>query len=349
MCISVGAATIAASHRLATERAAVALASTDSASAAAPVAYPAPGPELAPRCAAYPAARVVRVATGSQLSAALAGARPGDRIELADGRYAGHFAASTSGTKGRRIALCGTRRAVLDAGTLTSDDAFTLRGSYWTLAGFTVTNARRGVYLEHASHNVLTGLLIHGTGQEAVHFRAFSRHNTIEKSAIHDTGLRTAEYGEGVYIGTYNGQWCTYTGCAPDRSDSNRVLKNVIGPDVRAEAVDVKEGTTGGVIRGNTFDGHGMVMSRPWVDSWVELKGNHYLVAGNRGVSSPRDGFQTFRQIPGWGNDNVFTGNTADVQGPGYGIRVTGVTGTVVRCDNVVTNAGAGPANLRCR
>lgn len=306
---------------------------------------PTPG---AVACRAYPATRVVPVATASQLAAALRKARPGDRIELADGTYAGSFRATTSGTSARPIVVCGSRDAVLDAGTISRADGFTLRGSYWTLSGFTVTDALRGVYGARASNNLVTGLAIHGVGQAGIHFQAFSTSNRIENNTIRNTGLRVAEYGEGVYLGTPYTQWRSATRGEPDRSDSNRVLNNTIGPDVRAEGVDVKEGTTGGVIQGNTFDGHGMVRSKPWVDAWVEVKGNGYLVAGNRGVYSPGDGFQTYSVYSGWGNGNVFTGNIADVKGPGYGIRSTGVKGTVVKCDNVVTNAGAGYANVRC-
>jgi len=91
-------------------------------------------------------------------------------------------------------------------------------------------------------------------------------------------------------------------------------------------------------------------MSQSWVDSWVEHHGNNYIIRNNHGKYSLRDGFQVEWTKDGWSNNNVFSGNTADVQGPGYGYKIwSGTTGNVVKCDNVATNAGAGFANVTCK
>jgi hypothetical protein len=118
---------------------------------------------------------------------------------------------------------------------------------------------------------------------------------------------------------------------------------------VRAEAVDVKEGTTGGLIEGNRFDGHGMVMSKDWVDSWLEIKGNGYLVRANRGTYSLRHGFEAYSVLTGWGSGNTFVDNVADVQGPGYGFKIGSGTTNTVKCANTVTNAGSGASNVGCQ
>jgi hypothetical protein len=302
-----------------------------------------------PSCGELARDRTVAVASAEALERALLDARPGDVIELADGTYGGRFAAAASGTAERPIALCGSRDAVLDGGAYGAGVGFLLRGSHWLFQGFTVTRSLSGITLRGASHNVVRGVRVHAVGHEGVHFGWNSAHNVLEHSLVHDTGREVAEYGEGVYVGSFNGHWCARTGCEPDRSDHNRILDNVLGPDVRAEHVDVKEGTTGGVIRGNTFRGAGMVRSQPWVAAWVQLKGNGWLVAENRGEGSTQDGFQVLRQIEGWGNDNTFHGNTADVSAPGYGFRVGGGTsGNRVACGNTVLNAGAGFANVSC-
>jgi hypothetical protein len=80
--------------------------------------------------------------------------------------------------------------------------------------------------------------------------------------------------------------------------------------------------------------------------SWVDVKGNGWTIAGNDGIASPRDGFMTEEILPGWGIDNEFTHNRADVDGPGFGIRVSGVN--VVRCDNAIEDAASGYANAPC-
>lgn len=290
--------------------------------------------------------RLVEVSTAAGLVAALRDSRPGDLIHLADGRYAGHFVADISGVPGNRIWLCGSRLAILDGGSLTTGYGFHLRASYWTLAGFSVTKAYKGIVLDRASHNVLRSLAVRRIGQEGVHLRTFSTSNTIERSVIRDTGLVSPADGEGIYIGSAATNWCRYTNCLPDASDFNRVLDNRIGPNTTAEGVDIKEGTSGGIVSGNTFSGIGMTAA----DSWVDVKGNGYTISGNAGTDSPLDGFQTHVVVAGWGNDNVFLANTADVSGSGYGFRIgRGTTDNRVGCDNTVLNAGSGFANVPCR
>lgn len=290
--------------------------------------------------------RTVQVRTATQLTDALRHALPGDAIELADGLYVGHFVIDRSGTGAAPITLCGSRRAILDGGGITTGYGVALRADHWVLAGFTVRNSQKGIMTDRANDNVLRGLEVYRVGGEGVHFRTFSSRNTLQGSFIHDTGLDVAHDGEGVYVGSAYTNWSKYTGGLPDRSDANQIIGNTIGPNTTAESVDLKEGTTGGLVSGNTFNGTGMTAA----DSWVDAKGNGYLITGNTGAVAPADGFQTHVQLAGWGNDNTFQGNVADVQASGYGFRIkAGSTGNVVACDNVVSHAGQGFANIPCR
>ena len=114
-----------------------------------------------------------------------------------------------------------------------------------------------------------------------------------------------------------------------------------------AESMDIKEGTTGGLIQDNTFDGAGM--SGSWADSWIDMKGNAWTITDNHGTTALEDGFQVHGALTGWGLNNVFKDNTADVQGPGYGFWLqNNVTGNVIACTNTVLNAAAGYANVAC-
>ena len=79
-----------------------------------------------------------------------------------------------------------------------------------------------------------------------------------------------------------------YSDCLPDRSDRNVLEGNDIA-ETTAESVDIKEGTTGGTVRGNTFSGVGMSAA----DAWVDVKGNEWQIVGNVGADAPEDGFQT--------------------------------------------------------
>lgn len=315
---------------------------------AAPPGRPA-ATELDILCPRGAESRVVNVATASELALALKKPLPGDLIRMADGTYTGNFFATASGTPSHSITLCGTRNAVIQTGSIsTLGFALTVRASYWTLVGFTVTNSQQGVAVEGGTRNHIVNLAVHGTGQEAIKLYKLSSYNTVQNNRVYNTGLDTAEWGEGVYVGSYYGHWAANSGSLPDASDYNEILNNEFGPDVRAEHIDVKEGTTGGVIEGNRFDGRGITQPPSWVDSWVEIKGNQWTVRGNTGSFSPGDGFQAYSVIGGWGLDNLFENNVADVQGPGFGFQVDTLGGHVVRCSNQVTNAGAGFANVPC-
>jgi hypothetical protein len=312
---------------------------------------PTPTPTATPTPTPTPGGSIVNVSNASQLATALANAQAGQTIQLADGVYSGRFVASRSGTSSAKITLQGSRNAILNGGSSSSGYGFNLKASYWRLLGFTVTNSQKGIMLDGASNNLIDDVYVHHVGQEAVHFRAFSSNNTIQNSLITDTGLQTPAYGEGVYLGTAQSNWGSISGGNPDTSNNNKVLYNHIGPNVTAEHIDIKEGTTGGTITGNYFDGNG-ISGDNYADSWVDVKGNNYTLNNNigqntTGQSALVDGFQTHVILSGWGKNNVFSSNTANVNASGYGFNIqTSGTGNVVYSNNTVTGAGSGVSNI---
>jgi len=292
-------------------------------------------------------ARGVRVSTASELSVALAAARPGETIMLAAGTYRGKFKVTTSGTPSAPITLCGPRAAVLDGGGIDSGYAFHLDyASWWRVEGFTVEGGQKGVVADHASHDLLDGLYVHGTGDEAIHLRDFSSYDTVSHNIVRDTGLLVAFYGEGIYVGSAHENWCRYSGCQPDASDYDSIIGNDIS-DTTAENIDIKEGTVGGFIIGNHFDGTGMVASA--ATSWVNVKGNDWTIEDNTGINSIGNGLSVHQVYPGWGLRNVFRANQLSVNGPGYGIYVQSKhLNTVVACDNTVSDAQSGFSTVKC-
>ena len=189
------------------------------------------------------------------LAGALEAARPGDVIGLAPGAYEGRFVASAVASDSEPIYVCGPRDAVIDGGGIKGGYAFHLDGaSGWRLVGFTVRNAQKGVIADRAVGNIIEGLLVEDIGDEAIHLRAFSTDNVVRGNEIRDTGQRRDKFGEGVYVGSAESNWCKYTDCDPDRSDRNVIEGNLIY-GTTAESIDLKEGTTGGVVRNNSFDG----------------------------------------------------------------------------------------------
>lgn len=286
----------------------------------------------------------VTVATAAQLQAALDAARPGDVISLADATFFGHFEATVSGTAEQPISLCGTSASILDGGGTRKGYVLHLNGvSHWNIDGFAVRNGQKGVMADTVTNSAITGLTVSEIGDEGIHLRRFSTDNVVSGNTVSDTGLRKEKFGEGIYIGTAESNWCDITDCEPDRSDRNVIESNII-ERTTSESVDIKEGTSGGILRGNTFNGELITAA----DSWVDVKGNDWLVEANVGVSAPQDGFQTHEILDGWGTNNVFRSNSATVNADGFGFSLTPVRDNVVECSNVATAAGEGFSNVDC-
>lgn len=291
------------------------------------------------------------VVDSASLEAALAASAPGDVIVLADARYEGGFRITTQGTPDEPITLCGGAGAVLDGGGVDSGYVLHLEGAeHWLLSGFSVTGGQKGIMLDASSHNALSGLTVSGTGDEAVHLRAASSDNLVESTSIDGAGLRRAEFGEGIYVGSAESNWCEISGCSPDASDRNRLVGNTV-TGTSAEAIDVKEGTTGGEISGNTLGGSSLTAA----DSLLDIKGSDWLIEGNRGTASPADGAQVHVILPGWGARNTFRSNSFEVAATGWAILVEGAArseANTVACSNeaLVDRAAAPEAvsNVPC-
>lgn len=294
---------------------------------------------------------IVYVNTATQLQSALNNAVPGQTIMINDGYYerSGGFYANAGihGTASNPIKVIGTRNAILSTGNQSSGYSFSLKGnSYWLIKGFTVKNAKNGVVLDRCRYVTVDSILASNVGQSGVHLRTHTSYSIVKNCHIDSTGLDNPAYGEGVYIGSANSNWCTYTNCDPDTSNYNQVLNNTFGTAISAENIDIKEGTKGGLIKGNVFNGTGLQLVNGG-DSWVDVKGNYYLIDSNVGNNTVLDGFQTHIQQPGgYGNFNRFANNTINMNAGGYGIRVqtSNANGTATANEVCNTNVVSGSA-----
>ncbi|WP_394613293.1 cellulose binding domain-containing protein [Lentzea sp. JNUCC 0626] len=319
----------------------------------------------------------VNVSTAAELQSALAGAQAGQTIKLAAGTYRGSFLANgKAGTSSQPITLSGPANAVLindgptgeapscPAPTAGWDSGYGLwlfNSPYWNLTGFTVQESKKGIVLDNSHHTTIDSVSVHHLDEEAVHFRRSSGDSVIRNSTITDTGLVQPGYGEGVYLGSANSNWaCHGNSGGIDRSDRIQVLNNRIGPNVAAEAIDVKEGTYDGIIRGNTFNGTG-ITGQNSADSWVDVKGINYLIEDNTGTfRSPgtfANGYETHNtsttpSLPN-GCGNVWRNNRSDLGGVGqYAINITSVSKctaqpNVVYASNTATGAVKGLTNAK--
>ncbi len=301
--------------------------------------------------------KTIKVSSASGLQQALDYAKPGDEIVINDGKYEGNFKIPTTanGTRNNPIVLRGSSKAILNGSTTNTGYVLHLQASYWVIKNFTITNGLKGIIADGANYNLIDSLTVNTIGEEAIHLRKFSCHNSIQHCIISNTGLKTPDYGEGIYLGSAVSNWTKYTNGLEDKSDSNSVIENIIGPDVAAECIDIKEGSTGGIIRGNKFNSTGITGANSG-DSWMDVKGNGYLIEGNTGFNPKgsvlKDGYQVHCAVDGWGNDNIFKNNTCEVNADGYGINITlksskgEATGNKVYKSNTVIAAKSGLTNI---
>lgn len=286
----------------------------------------------------------VTVSSSAQLFEALEAVKPGESIELESGVYLGTFTATVSGTTEAPISLCGPADAILDGDDIEGDYVLHLDSvSYWTLDGFSIRGGQKGLMADEVTHSVIRGLTVSEIGDEGIHLRRFSTDNLVSGNTISDTGMRKPKFGEGIYVGTAESNWCDISDCEPDRSDRNVIENNTI-MRTTAESIDIKEGTSEGVVRGNTFDGADI----EGADSWVDVKGNDWLIVDNVGINAPLDGFQTHEILDGWGTRNVFRDNTATVLADGFGYSLTPELENVVECGNTASDAREGVSNVEC-
>jgi hypothetical protein len=288
----------------------------------------------------------VRVRTAQQLQAALDRAAPGTVIRMDPGIYEGNFVITASGAPGNPAVLCGAADAILHGDGYKGDYVLHLDGAqHWVLSGFTVRNGQKGVMADGTSGTTISGLTVYGIGDEAIHLRRHSTDNVVAHNTISDTGLRKPKFGEGVYVGTANSNWEDITGGEPDRSDRNRVVGNAIYATT-SESIDVKEGTTGGVVSGNQLDGSSITGA----DSWVDVKGNDWTITDNVGRVTPLDGFQTHDVVDGWGTRNTFAGNSGALDdAEGVLIALRPVNENTASCSNRLLSRVGSVTDKGCR
>jgi hypothetical protein len=298
----------------------------------------------------------VQVSTSAQLVAVLAAATPGITIHLADGVYtaARQLTISVPCTAAKPCTLVGGRGAILDGGGARGHYGLYIENApYWTVQGVRVTNGSKGIVADKSSHTTINGVEVDYIGDEGIHLRDFTSDSIVEKSSVHDTGLTSPQFGEGIYVGSAASNWATYSGGQPDASDRDQIVGNTIAR-TGAENIDIKEGTVGGLVSGNTFDAS-TIDGENSADSWVDVKGNQWTVQDNTGTNATnnpdfKDGFQTHVLVAGDGIDNVFRANVSHLgMAKGYAFRVQSPkkTHNVVYCDNTVSG-GLGLSNENC-
>jgi hypothetical protein len=298
--------------------------------------------------------RTLNVSTVSGLTSALSQAVPGDCILLAAGTY-GLTTGTAENTVGLPITRSGTAAAPIilqGEGSSTTIDLnqrlMYVDASYFQLRRLRLTDFPGvGLWLRGVTGVVIDSVEVDHTLQEAVGLKYGSNHNIIKNSLFHDTGIRIQEYGEGIYIG--------FSGSAEFPLDfgvtDNQVLNNHFGPNVRAEAIDVKEGADRTLIRGNFIDGTGSVFIPGASTSLIQVLASGVTIDSNFMQYGKPMAVTFVRPQTVTMSGNIVTRNTIDLQDiheaergtlVPYGFQFQAGTvdpmGGVVNCNNVMVS-----------
>ncbi len=261
--------------------------------------------------------RTIHVSTVEELQNALQSAAAGDTILLAGGEYewgqkgtAGYlFMSSAEGTEDAPVTIKSADKsnpAILKGTGFSDGMVLYITGDYWNIEDIAFCDAQKGIMLDNSNHTTIRNVSVYNIGEEGIHIRDGSSYCQIIGANIHDCGLLSASYGEGIYIGSAK----STTGYSYDCND-NLIQGCVIGPNVTAECVDIKEYTTGNIIENCTMYGGGMTST----DSFIDVKGNEVTVRNNIFYDDENtnitDAVQVHCQVEGWGCDNEIYGNTA--------------------------------------
>jgi hypothetical protein len=263
---------------------------------------------------------VVNVSSSQALSTALSNAAPGDKIVIAPGTYPGNYKLTNSGEKDKPIWIMGSETSnlpILDGGDYNNKTALAIDGddkgiAYVYIQHIKVSNARGGISVDNADYVTIDGVEVYNVGQAGIHLRDGSEYNIVKNSFIHDTGLYNVKYGEGIYIGSDYTKWPGGSSSSKynPKVDYAQIINNTIGPNVTAEHIDIKEGSSYAYVIGNTFNAAGMIDILNGGLSYIDFKGNNTEAAYNQGNQNGNKYFENAFEVntksPGWGfNNNI--------------------------------------------
>jgi len=315
-----------------------------------------------------PAAQTRNVTNADELITALNLANAGDTIQVASGTYTGSFKTpNRRGTAAKPITLVGAAGTIFDGGSLRGYCLWLYKAEHWNVTGpIVLQNNLKGIILDTSRECVIDGVTVQNMKQEGIHLRNESCNNIVQNCTVQDVGEETPGFGEALYVGSAYSNWGSVTDRAsrmpeemigfPDKSDNNSFIGNTLRR-FPAEALDVKEGTTGTIIQNNIIDGSN-ISGANGAEQWVDIKGQACVVSGNQCINTRRYGFATEVEDPPsqflspyvdgfgilqpgikMGCDNVFSNNTME---PGLtaeyaiAIKFAANTGNVVNLDNTV-------------
>lgn len=222
-------------------------------------------------------------------------AQPGDVVCFARGRYPRLRIYGKRGEPGRpivfRAAPGASREATFTTGSLRDGLGAQLADvDHIVVKGLRVTRSQTGLGCHACRHVRIEGVLVESVGQAGLHVgRPIdwtgaprftgppSEHVALIGNTVRDTGLVTARYGEGVYVGT--------GAIGGDETHDILVEGNTL-LGTRAEGIEVKPFTRRVTVRGNLVmaSSHAFKAAITIAVSPVDYPSGEYLVEFNRVV-----------------------------------------------------------------
>ena len=166
----------------------------------------------------------IRCSTAEEIQNAMKTAQPGDSIVIEPGTYIGstsnsgnsraHFYGYNNGTAENPIYLTAASldtKPVLKGASIGDKYLLYITGDHWYVKGLVLREAKKGIMLDNSNYTQIFNTEIDTIGEEGIHIRDGSSYNLISNCTITETGLYTADFGEGVYFGSDVGKWGDFT------------------------------------------------------------------------------------------------------------------------------------------
>ncbi|WP_299188565.1 cellulase family glycosylhydrolase [uncultured Aquimarina sp.] len=233
---------------------------------------------------------------------AMKNAQPGDEIVVASGTYtatdkfnfgnkATRFGSDKNGTASQPITIRAQNPSnpPILKGTNGDYDGYVMfiLGDYWILKDLILEEGSKGLVLDNANNGVIENVVVRELGEEGIHLRDGSSNNLVKNCRVYNVGIKKPGIGEGLYVGSDKGQHESsgeigdiFDNKYNPSCDNNTIEGCIVGPNVTAEGVDVKEGTKNTIIRNCTFSAQG-ISGENSADAFIDLKGAYGFVYNN--------------------------------------------------------------------
>ncbi len=268
---------------------------------------------------------------------AMRNAKPGDEIVIAPGTYtapdkvvidgrAARFFSDKNGTSSKPITVRAKNASnpPILKGPNGRYDGYVMRilGDHWRIKDLILEEGSKGLVFDNANNGIIENVTVRELGEEGIHLRDGSSNNLIKNCKVYNTGIKKPGIGEGLYVGSDKKQHDIY-----NRDCNNNTIDGcIVGPNVTAEGVDVKEGTKNTIIKNCTFSAKG-ISGENSADAFIDLKGAYGFVYNNTfnldGSNIIKSGVDFLDRGTGYntGSRNAIFNNTFNFQGRGSEIQ----------------------------